>query len=337
MLKVVGKIGTGVGFGELALLNDKPRSATIITLENTHFAVLEKENFNEIMAKVLRNKCANQVNFLSNFSFITGMTRITKEKLWYLLERHKYTLGQEVLIESENLNYVYLIEDGEFEINKTMYLLKKRDATYSYYLRSISQEKNEHLDKILTTKSRILYTDNKNEWYHIRSGMKLIPKKIVRISILGKYESFGLTDLILGWPYSSITVKCHSREGTIHRIEKNEFLRRIKHNTMSIIKVARHKLNFLADRIMSLNNTNNFQLPPQYNQDPWGISFDSEIDEINKSNDNKDNITDESKLADNNTIDKSTERANSQLKKYTEVSEAKKKFNRAINKLFIKK
>lgn len=80
-LKSVIKIGNGSGFGELALLNDKPRSATIITLVDTHFAVLEKEDFNKIMAKAMRNKFASQVQFLSKFSFLSGMTRIAKEKL----------------------------------------------------------------------------------------------------------------------------------------------------------------------------------------------------------------------------------------------------------------
>ena len=41
----------GDSFGELALLEHKPRAATIITLEDTHFAVLEKEYYNQILSK----------------------------------------------------------------------------------------------------------------------------------------------------------------------------------------------------------------------------------------------------------------------------------------------
>ena len=50
----VAKLGTGIGFGELALLNEDPRSATITTLEDSQFAILNKADFNEIMAKVIR-------------------------------------------------------------------------------------------------------------------------------------------------------------------------------------------------------------------------------------------------------------------------------------------
>ena len=35
-------IKTGDSFGQLALMENKPRAATIICRENTHFAILEK-------------------------------------------------------------------------------------------------------------------------------------------------------------------------------------------------------------------------------------------------------------------------------------------------------
>lgn len=120
ILQPVAEWGNGQAFGELALLNDKPRSATIMTVEDTHFAVLEKEDFKNIMAKTLKNKFAEQVAFLSSFPFFSGMTRITKEKLGFLLKKVKYAIGQNVITEGEDLNDFYLIESGEFEINKTV-------------------------------------------------------------------------------------------------------------------------------------------------------------------------------------------------------------------------
>lgn len=80
-LKPISEGSNGMAFGELALLNDKPRSATIITLEDTHFAVLLKEDFQKIMAKSLKNRFASKVNFLDSFQFIQGLTKISKEKL----------------------------------------------------------------------------------------------------------------------------------------------------------------------------------------------------------------------------------------------------------------
>lgn len=124
-LKAVTTLTSGIGFGELALLNDKPRAATIITLEDTHFALLEKESFNKIMAKALRDKFTEQVTFLTAFPFLANLTRITKEKLCFMMKSTKYTLGQIVISEGEELNNIYLVESGEFEVSKNMFIYRK--------------------------------------------------------------------------------------------------------------------------------------------------------------------------------------------------------------------
>jgi CRP-like cAMP-binding protein len=81
ILNPVAEGTNGQAFGELALINDKPRSATIICLEDTHFAILEKGDFKKIMEKSIRSKFSAKVQFLSGFPFLTGMTRIAKTKL----------------------------------------------------------------------------------------------------------------------------------------------------------------------------------------------------------------------------------------------------------------
>lgn len=285
VLQPVAECEGGYAFGELALLNDKPRSATVMTLEDTHFAILEKDDFKKIMAKSLRNKFAAQVSFLSKFPFLSGMTRITKEKLGYLMKKTKYTHGQVILSEGEDVKSLYLIESGEFEINKKVFLEKKRDSTLAYYLRSVSFNKNDSLHKILTSKSQILFSSNNAELHYYLSGLKMLPKKTLRISILGQYECFGITDCVIGSPYSSVTVKCHSREAIVHKIDKFEFFKRIKHNTTSMNKVVRHKMNFIAERMLSLFEILKFTVPPQYQQNPLDCSFEEDTSDGSQNDD----------------------------------------------------
>lgn len=45
----------GSAFGELALINSKPRAATIICEEKCHFAVLDKAPFESILSNIKGN------------------------------------------------------------------------------------------------------------------------------------------------------------------------------------------------------------------------------------------------------------------------------------------
>jgi CRP-like cAMP-binding protein len=42
---------SGSSFGELALMNDKPRAASIITTSECHFATLSKADYKKCLAK----------------------------------------------------------------------------------------------------------------------------------------------------------------------------------------------------------------------------------------------------------------------------------------------
>ena len=48
-LEKVAELGPGVQFGELALGSDRPRSATVMCLEDCYFGTLEKKDFNLIL------------------------------------------------------------------------------------------------------------------------------------------------------------------------------------------------------------------------------------------------------------------------------------------------
>lgn len=51
ILTRVGQQGPGYAFGELALLERKPRAATIICEEDCDFAILDKAPFQQILCK----------------------------------------------------------------------------------------------------------------------------------------------------------------------------------------------------------------------------------------------------------------------------------------------
>ena len=48
----VAKRSSGESFGELALINDTSRAATIQCLTNCYFATLDREDYNRILKKI---------------------------------------------------------------------------------------------------------------------------------------------------------------------------------------------------------------------------------------------------------------------------------------------
>ena len=48
----VARLKEGDSFGELALLTEKPRAATVVSVLNTELATLNKEQFRTIVGKV---------------------------------------------------------------------------------------------------------------------------------------------------------------------------------------------------------------------------------------------------------------------------------------------
>lgn len=53
-----------MAFGELALLSNKPRMATVTCLDNCHFMILTKDAYEYVIGKMERRMLSDKVDFL---------------------------------------------------------------------------------------------------------------------------------------------------------------------------------------------------------------------------------------------------------------------------------
>jgi hypothetical protein len=59
----IAQLSDGNSFGELALINGSPRTATVKAILNSHFAVLESEDF-MVLVKLMVNFCGLRLEII---------------------------------------------------------------------------------------------------------------------------------------------------------------------------------------------------------------------------------------------------------------------------------
>jgi CRP-like cAMP-binding protein len=69
------QLKAGKSFGELALIKNKPRAATIKCLEDCHFAVMSQADYNKVLNKIEQKNMTRIVEFLHELPFFKVWTR----------------------------------------------------------------------------------------------------------------------------------------------------------------------------------------------------------------------------------------------------------------------
>jgi CRP-like cAMP-binding protein len=109
---------TGNKFGELALIHPgRKRTATIIALEDTHMAILDKNNFDECLKEL--NEKLNRINLhmLVTTPIFEGITKNQFQKYFFnYFVFHKFARGHKLISENEPIDNVYFLKEGEYEI-----------------------------------------------------------------------------------------------------------------------------------------------------------------------------------------------------------------------------
>ena len=110
----------GMSFGELALLRNKPRAGTVLTLTDCYFAVINADDFDILLKKDKALKIATSVAFMRQVPYINNwLVKDTNNLLMLCSERKVELRGQTIFREGDPANKVIIILQGEVEIVKT--------------------------------------------------------------------------------------------------------------------------------------------------------------------------------------------------------------------------
>ncbi|CAE8628600.1 unnamed protein product [Polarella glacialis] len=116
--KVVKTVNTGDVFGELALLYNCPRAATVVAKEASVCWQLDRESFNHIVkdAAVARRNKYDQ--FLQSVTLISSIDAYERSQIADALVPEVYNKGDTIVNQDEPGDKFYIIEEGSLYANK---------------------------------------------------------------------------------------------------------------------------------------------------------------------------------------------------------------------------
>jgi CRP-like cAMP-binding protein len=150
--KEVATKESGEFFGELALIDNKPRSATIQCLTPCFFAVLDKNSYESSLGKIQKAQMEAMIRFLQGIPQFGGAdggkeenldpdikkkktctwTKTALSRLSYYFKKVHYRRSNIVYKERDPCKFVYLVYEGEFEISKTVFFKEKDEDQFDH-------------------------------------------------------------------------------------------------------------------------------------------------------------------------------------------------------------
>ena len=120
MGKKVNSIGPGGSFGELALMYNAPRAATVVSTEaNSTLWALDRVTFRRILMDSAFQRRRMYESFLEEVPLLSTLTLYERSKIADALDTQKFPAGATIINEGDSGEAFYILESGEAEVFKS--------------------------------------------------------------------------------------------------------------------------------------------------------------------------------------------------------------------------
>ena len=110
--KQVNIIKPGTGFGELALIDNCARSATVRTLENSVLWGLDRKTFKKSVESLNAANYTENLEFLNSVPLFQILTKTQKELIMSVMATQVWAAGEKVVKEGDTGESFFIIKDG---------------------------------------------------------------------------------------------------------------------------------------------------------------------------------------------------------------------------------
>lgn len=224
-------------FGEIALRNNTPRTATAACKTNVEVVSLDKKTFRSVLKVFFENQAAEKFEYLCKIPLFKGIANHYLQGLLLHLKEKIYKKGDVIFSEGSKVETLYIIKEGEVQARKTIDLKDMRDQMISDKCDS-----KEKIYEVMTLKDMEKFKELNSSWAR---KFTLLNKKSQILFCLGKGECFGEKGLLAQKNEADFTMICNSLTVILFTISYqkiSENLRMIDHLGQREIKATIAKI-----------------------------------------------------------------------------------------------
>ena len=150
---IIKRLKVGESFGELALLHDAPRSASVIAVTDCLLCTLERKNFRKIIDHITKINYEENLRFIDSIPILSHIEQYQKTILSSSLFKEEFEPKTIIVKKGELATCIYIIKSGEVECvdddGNVVRVLKSGD---NFGERSILVDTKRTMDVITKTK-----------------------------------------------------------------------------------------------------------------------------------------------------------------------------------------
>ncbi|XP_078129150.1 cGMP-dependent protein kinase 2 [Sander vitreus] len=117
--KLLGEMRPGTAFGELAILYNCKRTATVKAVSQSHIWALDRQTFQTIMMRTTQARHKEYFSFLRSVSLLQGLPEEKLAKVVDCLEVDYFEKGEYIIREGEEGNTFFIIAKGEVIVTQS--------------------------------------------------------------------------------------------------------------------------------------------------------------------------------------------------------------------------
>lgn len=110
--RVVGSVGPGTVFGELALLYNASRNATVTATADSQVWILDRFTFRRIILNTSAEKMDQYQRFLKKVELLRSLSSVEREKVAEALDEVEFAEGQAIVRQGERGDCMFFVKEG---------------------------------------------------------------------------------------------------------------------------------------------------------------------------------------------------------------------------------